>query len=61
VPRTNVDRHRTSGVVLGLAERPFALGELLAWRQDWRERSIHPTSQDAARAIGRLPVAADAA
>jgi len=60
-PRTNVDRHRTSGVVLGLAERPFALGELLAWRQDWRERSIHPTSQDAARAIGRLPVAADAA
>lgn len=52
-PRTNSDdTARTPGVVLGLTERAFAIGELLAWRQDWRDRSIHPTSRDGARAVG---------
>src|SRR5262245_27796122 len=52
-PRTNFDvAERTPGVVLGLAERPFEFGEMLAWRQNWRERSIHPTSADGQRAIG---------
>ena len=51
--RTNEDlAERTPGVVLGLAERSFGFGELLAWRQDWRERSIHPTSADGRCAIG---------
>lgn len=44
---------RTPGVVLGIAERSFTFAELVAWRQDWRERSPHPTSDDASRAIGR--------
>jgi len=53
--RTNDDlREVTPGVVLGLAERQFEFGELLAWRQDWRERSIHPTSADGRRAIGKV-------
>jgi len=52
-PRTNGDLAEcTPGVVLGLAERPFEFGEMLAWRQDWRERSIHPTSADGQQAIG---------
>ena len=52
--RTNDDpRDVTPGVVLGLATRRFGFGELLAWRQDWRERSIHPTSADGQHAVGR--------
>jgi len=46
------DPPRTPGVVLGLAERAFRIDELLAWRQDWRDRSIHPTSRDGGHAIG---------
>jgi hypothetical protein len=55
-PRTNADESdSTPGVFLGLAERSFRCDELLAWRQDWRERSIHPTSADAAQAVGIGP------
>jgi hypothetical protein len=55
-PRTNADERRaTPGVFLGLTERSFQCDELLAWRQDWRERSIHPTSADGALPIGFGP------
>ncbi len=51
--RTNEDPpDRTPGVVLGLTERSFTFVELVAWRQDWRERSPHPTSEDASRTVG---------
>ena len=51
--RTNQDPdHRTPGVVIGLAERSFSYGELLAWRQDWRDRSIYPTCTNGDRSIG---------
>ncbi|HLQ37889.1 MAG TPA: hypothetical protein VK348_08815 [Planctomycetota bacterium] len=43
--RTNQDPcHQTPGVLLGLAPRRLEVAELLAWRQDWRNRSIHPAS-----------------
>jgi hypothetical protein len=52
--RTNLDPESlTPGVALGLAARPFTCAELLSWRQDWRERSVHPTSSEADRAVGR--------
>jgi hypothetical protein len=52
--RTNLDPESlTPGVALGLTERPFTCAELLSWRQDWRERSVHPTSSEADRAVGR--------
>ena len=41
----------TPGVVLGLAKRSFAVTELLAWRQDWRLRSIHPTSDSGGASV----------
>jgi transposase-like protein len=34
----------TPGVVLELVPRRLEWHELLAWRQDWRQRSIHPAS-----------------
>lgn len=44
-PRTNADAPGfTPGMQLGLVPRRLAVTELLAWRQDWRERSIHPAS-----------------
>lgn len=55
-PRTNCDEpNATPGFYLGLAERSFACEELLAWRQDWRHLSIHPTSKDGARCVGFGP------
>ncbi len=51
--RTNEDpEHRTPGVVIGLAERSFSYGEMLAWRQDWRDRSIYPTCTSGDRCVG---------
>jgi len=42
-PRTNEDDPgQTPGVQLGLVPRQLHPAELLAWRQDWRSRSIHP-------------------
>ena len=45
-PRTNRDAKEelTPGMQLGLVPRRLSVPELLAWRQDWRERSIHPAS-----------------
>lgn len=43
--------HFTPAVSLGLTTRRIELVELLAWRQDWRTRSIHPQCPDGARAI----------
>jgi transposase-like protein len=43
--RTNDDDDgRTPAVVLGVLPRQLDWSELLAWRQDWRLRSIHPGS-----------------
>ena len=43
-PRTNHDdQGLTPGVELGLVSRRLQVAELLAWRQDWGRRSIHPT------------------
>ena len=36
--------HLTPGVALGLCSRNLQVNELLAWRQDWRQRTIHPAS-----------------
>lgn len=44
---------RTPGVVLGLAERSLAIAELLAWRQDWRLRSVHPASASGGESVRR--------
>ena len=47
-PRTNHEPLQTApGVVLGLIHRNLEVREMLAWRQDWSRRSIHPTSSDA--------------
>lgn len=45
--RRNVDPpHLTPGVAMSLCERNLTVPELLAWRQDWRLRAIHPASVD---------------
>ncbi|MCA8974984.1 MAG: hypothetical protein KDC98_09695 [Planctomycetes bacterium] len=44
---------RTPGVVFGLAERSLAIAELLAWRQDWRLRSVHPASASGGESVRR--------
>lgn len=47
-PRTNGDDPGlTPGVRLGLVRRRLSMAELLGWRQDWRQRSIHPASASA--------------
>ena len=52
-PRTNHEPEgRAPGVVLQLLDRNLSGSELLAWRQDWRELSIHPTSEDGKRTCG---------
>ena len=43
----------TSGVSIGVIERKLAVAEMLAWRQDWRQRSIHPTSVTGQRTVGQ--------
>jgi transposase-like protein len=46
----------TPAAILGLMPRQLHRHEVLAWRQDWRDRSIHPMSLDGARTV-RDPVA----
>jgi transposase-like protein len=51
--RFNYDaRHETPAVLLGLLPRQLHAHEVLAWRQDWGSRSIHPMSIRASRTIG---------
>lgn len=51
--RTNRDpRSLTPAVALGMASRRLEIPELLAWRQDWRDASIHPSSTRGDSAIG---------
>lgn len=53
-PRTNQDEPEvTPGVHLGLVHRRLSVRELLAWRQDWRERSIHPASATASATVSQ--------
>ena len=51
--RTNQDAREqlTPGMQLGLVQRRLSAAELLAWRQDWRERSIHPASDSGAATV----------
>ena len=43
--RFNQDREGvTAGWLLGLVPRALTAAEVLRWRQDWGDRSIHPTS-----------------
>jgi transposase-like protein len=49
-PRTNHEPKKLApGVAIGLIDRNLEAAELLAWRQDWSRRSIHPASADARR------------
>ena len=41
----------TPAALLGLLPGRLSVPEVLAWRQDWGKRSIHPLSRDGARAI----------
>ncbi len=51
-PRTNQgDPNLCPGMVLGIVLRRLEVDELLAWRQDWREYSIHPASSSAAETV----------
>jgi hypothetical protein len=51
--RFNRDRRgKTSGVSIGAIARQLSVAELVAWRQDWRQRSIHPTSVSGDRTVG---------
>lgn len=53
--RHNADpRSYTPGVCLGLVARRLEAQEMLAWRQDWRERSAHPLSQDGSTCIANF-------
>ena len=50
--RFNRDRpQQTPAVLLGLLPRQLHPSEVLAWRQDWGERSIHPMSTCASRTV----------
>ena len=52
-PRTNKDpAWLTPGVAMGLSRRAFTFEETVAWRQDWRRRSAHPTCEKGRRTIG---------
>ena len=44
--RRRINReHRSAAQALGFVHRPADYGELLSWRQDWKERSVHPLSR----------------
>ena len=52
--RFNRDGERqTAAVLLGLLPRQLQFDDVLAWRQDWDERSVHPLSHTAARSIAQ--------
>ncbi len=56
--RFNRDKEvETPARCLGLLPRNLWRHEVLAWRQDWGQNSIHPMSHDAARAVSE-PIAA---
>lgn len=56
--RFNYDREdETPAKLLGLLPRQLHRHEVVAWRQDWGDRSIHPMSVDAAQTV-RDPMAA---
>jgi transposase-like protein len=63
--RFNHDQaHETPAQRLGLMPRNLEFGEVLRWRQDWGEHSIHPLSEDAAQTVRTrfaVPAAAVAA
>lgn len=44
----------TPARLLGVVPRAMSPRELLGWRQDWRERSIHPMSLGATRTVTEL-------
>ena len=48
-PRFNYDEE-SPAQMLGLAPRRLKVGELLSWRQDWRERSLQPMNRSGAAA-----------
>jgi transposase-like protein len=53
--RTNLDAaDQTPGVVLRLVKRQLAVDEVLAWRQDWRELTIDPTSASGRETLPQL-------
>ncbi len=55
-PRTNFDPpERTPGSMLGLCPH-LRVADLLAWRQDWRRRSIHPASSTGQTSIDQFIV-----
>jgi transposase-like protein len=43
--------HQTPAMMLGLLPRQLHSHEVLAWRQDWGELSIHPMSKSASRTV----------
>lgn len=50
--RHNYDQpNETPGFLLGFVPRALRVREVLRWRQDWGEASIHPISRNAARAV----------
>jgi len=50
--RFNYDKaDETPARLLGLLPRNLDAGEVLAWRQDWGDRSIHPMSKGASRTV----------
>lgn len=50
--RFNKDKeNQTPAVLLGLLPRNLYSEEVLAWRQDWENRSIHPMSSDGALTV----------
>ena len=53
--RTNREQDElTPGVQLGCVHRRLSVEELLAWRQDWGRRSIHPTSVTGSESIAAM-------
>jgi hypothetical protein len=50
--RFNRDKEsETPATLLGLLSRQLHRHEVLAWRQDWGDHSIHPMSKDGARTV----------
>ncbi|MCA8964246.1 MAG: IS1 family transposase [Planctomycetes bacterium] len=50
------EESETPARLLGLVPRNLAAGEVLAWRQDWGESSIHPMSSKGAHTVrDRMP------
>ena len=55
--RVNTDEPGvTSGTMLGIVSRKLEWEEMLAWRQDWALRSIHPASQTGLETVREVVV-----